>query len=343
LYHGAAHFISPNEITVNGRHLSAANFLVASGGQWLKPPIIGLDKVDFMTPDQAIDLLSPPKSLLIIGAGAAGVEFAELFSIFGSKVTLAEVKNRILPREDDEISSLISQILQNQRSVNILTGSKVIKVANDGPLKRVTYLSGHSEHSVKVERILIASGRQPNVDLGLANARVKFDETGIDTNEFLQTSARHIYAAGDVVGRYNQTHTAILESRIAAGNILGRKAVPDYRAIPRVTYLTPEIASVGLNETDLARYDIKHKKALIELNQVTRSNISDFHQGFVKIITDKQRVLIGATVAAPSAGQMIHELALAIQYGLTANQVADMTHAFGTWSEAVRLACAKLR
>lgn len=344
VFHGAAHFISPNEITVNRRHLAAANFLIASGSKWLIPGIVGLDKVDYLTPETAADLIRPPKSLFVIGAGAAGVEFAEMFSIFGTKVYLSDAKKRILPREDDETSALVHEIFAKQRGMEILTGTRVLKVAKDGPAIRVTYLRGGNEYTVKVEKVLIAAGRQPRVDLGLENARVSYTDAGIDVNEFMQTSAKHIYAAGDVIGRYNQTHTAIYESRIVANNILHRnKLSPDYRAIPRVTHLSPEIASVGLTETDCIKQDIKCKKVVVPTSIITRANTSNMRNGLVKIITDQRGVLIGATVIAPDAGQTIHELTLAIQYGLTANQVAETIHAFGSWSEAVRIACAKLR
>lgn len=343
VFRGAAHFISPNEITVNRRHLSAVNFLVASGSRWYIPDIVGLGKIDYLTPDTAIDLMRPPKSLFIVGAGESGTEMAELFSIFGTKVTLADIKKRILPKSDDEVSELVENAMHTERGVNILTSARVIRVAFEGLLTRVTYLRGNEEHTTKVEKVLIAAGRTPNIDLGLTNARVNFSENGIEVNENLQSSAHHIYAAGDVIGRMGQTHTAILESRTTAANILGKKLSPDYRAMPHVIHLYPEVASVGLNETDLARGDIKHKKIVVPIAGAARASTANFYHGFVKLITDKQKVLIGATIVAPTAGEMIHELALAIQYGMTTNQVAEVTHAFGSWSEVIRMACAKLR
>lgn len=345
VFHGAAHFISPNEITVNRRHLSAENFLIATGSKWQIPGIVGLDKIDYLTPDTAIDLIRPPKSLFVVGAGAAGCEFAELFSIFGSKVYLADAKKRILPREDDETSALVNEVFAKQRGMEILTGTRVLKVAKDGPALRVTYLRGGNEFTVKVEKILLAAGRLPVVDLGLENAHVKYSDAGVETNEFMQTSARQIYAAGDVTGpHFAQTHVAILQSRVAANNILRRnKQTPDYRAIPRVTYLSPEVASVGLTETDCLKQDIKMKRVVVPSTMISRANTSNQRNGLVKVMADARGVLIGATVIAPSAGQTIHELTLAIQYGMTAAQVADAVHAFGTWSEAVRIACAKLR
>ncbi len=344
VFHGKAYFISPNEISINRRHLSAANFLIASGSSWASPGVAGLEKVEHLTPSSALDVMRPPKSLFVIGGGSAGVETAELFSIFGTKVYMAEAKKRILPREDDETSALVGEIFAKQRSMEILTGARVIRVAKDGPQTRVTYLRGGNEYSVKVEKVLVAAGVTPNVDLGLENAHVHASDDGVETNEFMQTTARHIYAAGDVVGRFGQTHVSIYESRVAANNILRRtKIVPDYRAIPRITNISPEVASVGLTETDCLRQDIKFKKVVVPISVVARASIANRRDGIVKIIADQKGVLIGASIVAPSAAQMIHELGLAIQYGLTGQQVADTVHAFATWSEAIRIACAKLR
>ena len=181
------------------------------------------------------------------------------------------------------------------------------------------------------------------MDLGLENAGVDYTPKGIDVNEHLQTSAKHIYAAGDVLGRHSYTHTALLESRIAASNLLSKnKLIPDYAATPKVVFTHPSVASVGLSEDDCLRRDLNIKKAFAPLNIIARSNTSDYRDGFVKIITDKKGVVIGATVMAPGAGELIHELTLAVKYELTAAELAATPHAFLTWSEAIRVAAGKL-
>jgi len=147
-----------------------------------------------------------------------------------------------------------------------------------------------------------------------------------------------------VTGRMMYTHVGVYESRIVAHNLTSRtKLVPDYRAVPRVTYLSPEIASVGLNEADCLKRDLAIKTAVAPLNIIGRANISNHQSGFVKVITDKKGVLIGATIASPHAGEMIHELALAVTHGLTAHDVSTTLHAFPSWSEAVRVACSKIK
>jgi pyruvate/2-oxoglutarate dehydrogenase complex dihydrolipoamide dehydrogenase (E3) component len=162
-------------------------------------------------------------------------------------------------------------------------------------------------------------------------------------NDQLHTSVKHIYAAGDVLGRASHTHTALLESQVAAHNILHKdKVVPDYTATPGIIFTTPEIAHVGLSEDDCQKRDLAIKKAIAPLNIIARSNTSDFRDGFVKLITDKKGVILGGTIVSPSAGEMIHEIGLAVKYNLTAAQLAETPHAFLSWSEAIRVAANKL-
>lgn len=343
-YHGNAHFLTPNEISVNRRHLSAEYFLIATGSHWVAPNIQGLVNVSYLTPRTILEVLRPPKSLYVIGAGTIGVELAQLMAIFGTKVYLAEIASRILPQEDEEVGVLFERILKEQKGVTPLTHTRTLAIAKDGIGKRITYDRGGVEKSIHVDEVLIATGRVPSIDLGLENASVKYTPKGIETNEYLQTSARHIYAAGDVLGHNSHTHTAILESRVAAHNLLHPRSRtnPDYTATPKLTFTYPGVASVGLSEDDCIKRDLLINKAVAPLNIIGRSNTADFRDGFVKMITDKKGIVLGATVVAPDAAEMIHELALAVKYQMTARQVAETPHAFLSWSEAVRVAAAKL-
>lgn len=344
LYHGHAHFISPHEITVNRRHLSAEHFLIATGSQWTELGVPISERVTPLNARTILDLPKPPKSLFIIGGGTVGVEFAELFASFGTNVYIAEEAPRLLPREDQEVSQLVEAVLAKRRSVHVLTKAKITGITLDGISPRIEFLRGGEQHTVKADHVLVAVGKQPAVDIGLENAGVEYDKRGIATNEFLQTNVKHIYAAGDVLGRHMYTHVGIVESRIVAHNILQKQKVsPDYKAVPRVTFLTPEVASVGMSEEDCLKRDLRIKTAIVPVNVVTRANVSNAMDGFAKVITDKNGVLIGASIVSAHAGDVIHELGLAIQYGLTASQVANTMHAFPTWSEAVRVACAKIK
>lgn len=340
---GFAHFIDAHQITLGRRHLSADYFLVATGSSVVAPKIEGLEQAGYLTSREAIDLIRPPKSLFVIGGGTIGAEFAQLFSIFGTKVYIADITPRILPKEDTEVSSLISDIFIKERGMELLTSTKVIKVVNEGAHKRVTYQRGGETHTVKVEDILVANGKSPNTDLGLENAGVEYNATGITVSDELRTSAKHIYAVGDVTGLFHFAHTAIYQSRIAINNILHKdKATANYRAVPRVIYITPEIASVGLTEEECLRRDLPIKKGIAQLSSVSRSNINNHTAGFVKVLGLKDGTILGASIVSPHAGEMIHELTLAIQYGLKASEVANSLHAFPTWSEAVRIACGRI-
>lgn len=342
-FNGKAHFLTPHEITVNRRHLSAAYFLLATGSSWTAPKIQGLDEVPYFTPRTILETLRPPKILFIIGGGQYGVEIAQLMASFGTKVYIAEQAARILPHEDPEVGELMERVLTEQKGATILIHSRVLSVEKEGIGKKVLILRGGVEKYIKADEILVATGRLPNVDFGLENASIAYTAKGIEVNDHLQTSVKHIYAAGDVLGRDSHTHSALLESRVAAHNILERtKLGVDYTATPNVIFTTPEIAQVGLTEDDCRRRDLPINKAIAPLTIVARSNTADFRDGFVKLITDKKGVILGGTIVAPHAAELIHEVGLAVKYSLTAAQLADTPHAFLSWSEAIRVAAQKL-
>jgi len=342
-YVGAAHFLSPNEISVNRRHISADNFLVATGSTWTIPEIPGLDTINYLTPRTILEAIRPPKSLLIIGGDDTAVEIAQLMAIFGTKVYIVERESRLLPNYDREVGELLERTLAEQKGITTLPHSSVVSVNKEGLQKRIIISRGGSEKSVRVDEILIADGRSPSVDMGLENAGIKFTASGIKVNEHLQTNVRHIYAAGEVLGRDSHTHTALLEGQIAINNIFkNNKIAVDYSVSPRVIFTHPAIATVGLSEDDCTRNKRAINKAIAPLNIIARSNTADFRDGFVKIITDKRGVVLGATIFSPAAGEMIHELALAVRCGLNVSDVAQTPHAFLSWSEAIRVAANKL-
>lgn len=343
-FSGTAHFLSPHEISVNRRHLSAAHFLIATGSHIEIPNIPGLDKAGYQTPRTILQATRPPRNLFIIGGGTVGVEFAQLMAIFGTKVTIGEVASRLLPSHDEEVGQLMTRLLREQKGVTCLTETRIVSVVKDGIGKRITYSRGGVEKSIHVDDVLIATGRIPTVDLGLENASVAYTPKGIETNEYLQTSAAHIFAAGDVLGTGKQTHTALLESRVVAHNILHPKdkTMPDYTATPRLVFTLPGIATVGLSEDDCLRRDLPISKGVSSLNIIARSNTSDFRDGFVKIIADKKGVILGATIVAPNAAEMIHELVLAVKYRMNVRDIANTPHAFLSWNEAIRVAASRI-
>lgn len=341
---GSAHFISTHEITVNRHHFSAENFLIATGTHDFIPPIDNLEKVGYLTYREAVNLTRPPKSIAIVGAGSIGCEFAELFSIFGTKVHLIDISPRILMKEDEEVSDVIRQEFETKRGMNILLNTKVMGVEKEGLARRVHYQQGREMKSIKVDEILIAAGKLANVDIGLENAGVDYSPKSIAVNEHMQTNVRHIFAAGDVAGPYLFAHTAIYQGQIAAHNMWHKQKIAvDYRAVPRCVFINPEVASVGMSEDECIKRDLKYKIGLAPISIIGRANTTNTDTGFVKVIAEPDGSIIGASIVCPHAGEMIQELTLAIQYGITAQEVANTLHAFPTWSEAVRVACNKIR
>lgn len=343
-YRGRGHFTGPNEISVNNRKLTARFFLIATGANWKMPNVQGIDTIKYLTPETILQAIRPPKSLYIIGGGSVAVEIAQLLATFGTKVYIAEVASRILPHEDEAVGQFMQKEFETKKGMTILTQTRTLAVEKENIAKRVTYSRGGVEKTVRVDEVLLADSRAPELDLGLDNVGVDYSPKGIKVNEYLQTSAKYIYASGDVLGRSPSfTHTALNEGRIAYHNMFNKnQIIPNYTATPRITFTNPEVASVGYTENDCIKRDLQMKVGLAPLNTIARSNASDNRDGFVKIIADKKGVIIGATVVAPGAGEIIHELTLAVHHKMTAQQVAETPHAFLSWSEAVKVAATQL-
>ncbi|HSH31204.1 MAG TPA: NAD(P)/FAD-dependent oxidoreductase [Candidatus Saccharimonadales bacterium] len=339
----AAKFTGSHQVTAKGKTYSAKNFLIATGTTDFVPPIAGLKQTGYITFRQAIDLPTPPKSLFVIGGGPIGCEFTQLFMSFGTKVHIADSLPRLLAKEDAEVGELVGAILASQ-GVQVLAGCLVTKVERKGHQKLVHCDTGGHKRSIIVDEILVAAGKAPRLDIGLEQAGVRYSRTGIATNRQMQTSVSHIYAAGDVVGPFQFTHTASYQSRIAAHNMYSRKKLSiNYSSLPRAVFVRPEVASAGMSEETAKANGIRVKTGAAPIAILGRANTSNDSNGFVKVITDRKGVLIGASIVAPRAGEMIHELALAIKLKATAQQVADQIHAFPTFSEAIKMACGAVR
>lgn len=342
LYPEAARFIGPHEVALGRQHVSSTHFLIATGSVVTVPSTIsGLTSVPYLTPKTAADLLKPPKSVFIIGGGKTGVEFAGLFSTFGSTVYIAEIAPRLLPEEDLEAGEAVKRELE-ARGSEVLSSTRVTSVSKEGLLHRVTYLRGDVEHVIKVEHILLAGGRAPYLDLGLDNAEVEHSPLGIAVTPSLQTSARHIYAAGSVTGNVRGPEGATLEAEQAALNILRRdKTTVSYAGLPTVIYGQPNVARVGVNEGEALRKDIPINAATVELSETVfgRANRAT---GLVKLIADRKGALIGAVIVGPGAADAINTLALAIETGITIEKLSQLPLAYGSLGEAITKAARAL-
>jgi dihydrolipoamide dehydrogenase len=339
---GHAHFIDPWTVSIKGKRYTAKRFLIASGTSDFVPPISGLKEAGYIGYREALEFTKPPQKLFIIGGGAIGCEFTEIFSSFGVDVHVAEFADRLAGKEDPEVGELI-QALFEQKGVTVHVGSKVVKVEKKGSQK-VVYVETHGKITkVTVDEVMLAAGKVPNTDLGLENAGVVYSRGGIQVNKEMQTTTEHIYAAGDVTGGYMFTHTANYESRIAAQNMFSAlKHHADYRAVPRCIFISPEVAAVGMTEAELKEKGIEYQVGITSTGWLGRANTSQQDTGFVKILANKKGVLLGASIVAPRAGEMIHELTLAIQWKMKASKIQYTIHAFPTWNQAIRSAAGKI-
>lgn len=338
--YGDAKFLTPHEIQVGKKTYSGHTFLIATGSHVFIPPILGLEQCGYITFKDAINFDNLPESMFILGGGPIGCEFAQLFSSFGVKVTIADTTPRLLMREDIDVSNLVMALFE-QRGIRVFTNTTVTGVHTRDGKKYMDVTTGDDTHTYSAHELLIATGKRPSIEsLELERAGVAFGKHGLKVNRYLQTTVPHIYAAGDVVGPYLFTHTAEYQSAIVAQNAFSRtKRAVDYRVVPRCTFVFPEAACVGLTEQEALEQKIKIKKGMVPVAILGRANTSNQLDGFVKVITDHKGKIIGGAALCARAGEVIHEIALAMHLNATAEQVASMIHAYPTFSEAVKFAC----
>lgn len=334
-----AYFVSPHTVKAAGKTYTAAKFIIATGSRPFIPPTPGLEKGMYITFKEAVDFKKPPATLLISGGGPVGCEFAQIFQSFGTKVTLVNRSGRLLGKEDTETAELIQALFENQ-GINVLTNTSITSVEKKGSKKIVRLKTNEKVSFEEFDEILIATGKVPILDFAPEKAGLKIEEHKVIVNNLLQTNVSHIYAAGDIVGPYLFTHTGYYQSYIAAHNAFSNKKIrPDLSIVPRCVFTTPEVASVGVGENEAIEKGIKIKKGIMAISILGRANTSNEFDGFVKVITDKKGVIIGGSIVAARAGEMIHELAVAMKYRAKASDLADMIHAYPTYSEGIKIAC----
>ena len=339
--HGRGHLLSSTEISVNEQTIRAKKIIIATGASMLDTGIKIPTDIEYWLPENVLEMIRPPKSIFIVGAGSTGCELAQFFATLGTEVIIADIAGRLLPREDEEVGQVLDEIF-NKEKIKVLTQSRVIALEKDTTSKKVIFLRGGQEKSIRVDQGGMCTGNKPNIDIGLENAGVKFTQRGIEVNERCRTNVKNIYAAGDVLGGHSSTEKALIEARAAAADILGRgkKAAVDYRGIIRVTNISPAIAEVGITEDDCIRHDSKYNKVIIALDSVQKANTSDNMMGFVKLIlAKKSNKILGGTIMAPHAGLIAQELAMAIRYDMTTYELASVPHLANDWSELIRVAC----
>jgi pyruvate/2-oxoglutarate dehydrogenase complex dihydrolipoamide dehydrogenase (E3) component/uncharacterized membrane protein YdjX (TVP38/TMEM64 family) len=345
--HGDARIVSPWEVEVNGRRLSTRSIIIASGARPKIPAIPGLDQLDYLTSDSVWQLREPPGHLLVLGAGPIGCELAQAFARLDCKVTLVTHAARALPREDPEVSEQVAQAFERS-DISLLVGHEPVRFES-GRRPCCHLLAGGEEVEVTFDRLLLAVGRSPNVEgLGLEELGVQLAANGsVAVDDYLRTAVPGIYACGDVAGPYLFTHMASHQAWYAAVNALFgrfRRFKVDYSVVPWATFTDPEVARVGLNETEARARDIPFEITRYDIGDLDRAIADGEAHGFVKVLTrpGKDRVL-GATIVGYHAGELIGEFVTAMKHGIGLNKILGTIHIYPTLGESNRFLAGEWR
>jgi dihydrolipoamide dehydrogenase len=321
-------------------HVATKAVVIATGSRVKGLPQIGLElnKSTIISSDEALTLEKAPGTIAIVGAGAVGCEFADVFNAFGSKVTLLEVMPRIVPVEDEDASAELAKAFK-KRGIEVLTGAKLgtVKAGKDGVTIPVEAAGEKKE--MRFDVVLVAAGRAPNVDgAGLKEAGVQLTERGfIKVNERLETSVKGVYAIGDVAGAPMLAHKGSREGHVVADIIAGHEHHPvNYGNIPNATYCHPEVASIGMTEAQVKEKGIKYKVGKFPFSANGRARTSGETEGFVKVIREeKHGEILGAHIVGAHATELIHEIAVARENEYTVEEIDLAIHAHPTLSEAI--------
>jgi pyruvate/2-oxoglutarate dehydrogenase complex dihydrolipoamide dehydrogenase (E3) component/uncharacterized membrane protein YdjX (TVP38/TMEM64 family) len=343
---GNAKIVSPWEVEVtrhNGasERMSTRGIVIAAGARPFVPPIPGIEEVGYLTSDSVWNLRELPKRLLVLGGGPIGCELTQAFARFGSQVSQVEMLPRLMIREDPEVSELVAARFCRE-GVDVLLNHKAKQflIENGEKILVAEHQDGNSSREVRIsfDAVLVAVGRVANLkgygleEIGVATTRT------VDTNEFLQTSYPNIYAAGDVAGPYQFTHTAAHQAWYAAVNALFdpfKKFKADYSVIPWATFVEPEVARVGLNETEAKEKGIDYEVSRYDIDDLDRAISDSEAHGFIKVLTvpGKDRIL-GVTIVGEHAGDLIAEYVLAMKNGIGLNKILGTIHIYPTMAEA---------
>jgi pyruvate/2-oxoglutarate dehydrogenase complex dihydrolipoamide dehydrogenase (E3) component len=335
---GEGRFTGSDTIEVGGQTLRFAKAVIATGARAAAPPIPGLKVVPYLTNETLFTLTELPKRFGIIGAGPIGCEMAQSFARFGAEVFLVEAEHGILPREDRDAAEIVRAAMERD-GVNLLCCGKELKLAKSAEGIHLQVSSHGSSYGVEVDQLLVAVGRAPNVEgLGLKTAGVEFDKKGVKVNDRLQTTNPRVYACGDICSAYQFTHAADFMARIVIQNALFKgRAKAGSLIIPWSTYTSPEIAHVGLYEKDAKARGIGVDTFTQELSKVDRAILDGETEGFVRIHVRKGTdEIVGATIVATHAGELIGELTLAMKGKLGLKTIGATIHPYPTQAEAIR-------
>ncbi|KEQ21629.1 dihydrolipoyl dehydrogenase [Paenibacillus tyrfis] len=330
--------VSPHEIEVSSGEettkVTADKVILATGSKPFVPPIPGLEDVPYHTSDTIFNLEHIPASMTIIGGGVIGVEFAAIFSAFGTKVNVIEAAERIVPSEDESASQALTKALK-QRGVTIMTGTKVESASYKDAQIHLSATGAGRPIEQTADILLVAVGRTPNL-AGLEQMNLKMNGRFVSVSEYMETSIEHVFAIGDLTGGWQLAHVASAEGLIAAANAAGKREKIDYRVVPRCIYTHPEIASVGMTEQDAKNCGLSYKVQTYSLKGNGKALSTGETDGFVKLIADeKYGEILGVTMVGPHVTDMIATASAFMHLEGTVTEWANLIHPHPTVSESL--------
>lgn len=340
---GEAKIVSPYEVKVNDRILRTRNIVIATGARPMIPKIPGLEKINFLTSDTIWNLRQLPQRLVVLGGGPIGCEIAQAFARFGSKVILVEMSDRIMSREDVDVSQYVVDSFTKD-GVEILVSHKALQIKSAGAVK--TLVCEHNGKTIEIafDEILLALGRNANITgFGIEDLQIATSKKGtIVADEYLRTNYPNIFVCGDVTGPFQFTHTASHQAWFVAVNALFapfKKFKVDYRVIPWCTFSDPEVARVGINELDAKAAGIDYQVSKYDIEDLDRAIADSEAIGFVKVLTSPgSDKILGVTIVGHRAGEIIGEYVTAMKFGLGLNKILSTIHIYPTLSEANKYA-----
>ncbi|HWM92209.1 MAG TPA: mercuric reductase [Thermoanaerobaculia bacterium] len=335
---GDGKFVGPDVVEVGGKRLRFRRAVIATGARAAVPPVPGLAEAGYLTNETIFNLTELPARLVVIGGGPIGCEMAQTFARFGSRVTLLDKEGHVLIREDADAAEVVQKAMQRD-GVRFELNTKILEAR-----RGVVVIEGHRE--IAADAVLVAAGRASNVEgLGLEAARVKYTSQGVEVDDNLRTTNKNVFACGDVATRFQFTHIADAQARIVIQNALffGRLKASAL-TVPWCTYTTPEIAHVGLYEKDAKERGLEVDTLTVPLNSVDRAILDGADEGFLRVHLEKGKDrILGATLVADHAGDMIGELCLAITHGIGLGKIASVIHPYPTQGEVVKKAADQWR
>jgi mercuric reductase len=339
---GAGTFVDPHTVRSGDRTLEAERVLIATGSRTAIPPIDGIDDVGWIDHVSALELTELPESLLVLGGGAVGLEFGQAFARFGSRVTIVDALERISPKSDADASAELHAALEDE-GIEIVTSTFVSKARREGGdvVATLAPRDGSDERELRVEQVLLASGRVPNVEeLELERVGVEQSKLGIVVDERMRTSVDGIWAAGDVTAVLQFTPIAQYQARVAIDDMFSANgARADYSAVPAAIFTDPELAGLGLSEQEAAEQGLDFEIVTHPLSNVTRASYTNSKRGLYKLVFERgSRRLLGAHVVSRGASDIVQGLAVAMRLGATVDDLARAHHAYPTLGEGVKAA-----